>query len=213
MKKKVNLIKLMGFSPLAIAIAWALVSRTGYAHCDTLDGPVVIIAKAALDKGDVTPVLKWVSQKDEDEIKKAFEKTLAVRKLGPQAKELADMYFFETLVRVHRAGEGEPYTGLKPAGIAIEPGILAADKALESGSADSLVKEITSTISEGIQQRFNHAIEAKKHAEESIEKGRVYVKAYVEFVHYIEGLHKAISGQVHSAETVQGTKSDTLHTH
>jgi len=213
MKKKVNLLELTGVSLLTIAIAWALVPRTGHAHCDTLDGPVVTTAKTALNKGDVTPMLKWVAKKDEGEIKKAFEKTLGVRKLSPQARELADMYFFETLVRVHRAGEGEPYTGLKPTGTAVEPGILAADKALESGSDDSLVKEITSAVSAGIRQRFNHAMKAKKHAEENVEMGREYVKAYVEFVHYVEGLHKAASGQAHAAESEQETGTGKLHTH
>src|ERR1051326_7561606 len=103
------------------------------AHCDGLDGPVVKAAQKALESGNVNPVLIWVLKKDEGEIKKAFQKTLAVRKLNPQAKELADMYFFETLVRIHRAGEGEPYTGLKPAGRDLEPAIPAADKAIESG--------------------------------------------------------------------------------
>ena len=50
-------------------------------------------------------VLIRVQNKDEGEIKKAFDRARAVRKLNPQAKELADMYFFETLVRIHRAGE------------------------------------------------------------------------------------------------------------
>jgi len=77
-----------------------------------MDGPVIKAAKQALETGDVNPVLIWVLKKDETEIRNAFQKTLAVRKLSPEAKELADMYFFETLVRIHRAGEGEPYTGL-----------------------------------------------------------------------------------------------------
>src|SRR5512136_371299 len=77
------------------------------AHCDGMDGPVVTAAKKALETGDANPVLIWVQKKDEGEIRKAFQKTLAVRKLSPEAKELGDMYFFETLVRIHRAGEGE----------------------------------------------------------------------------------------------------------
>jgi hypothetical protein len=85
------------------------------AHCDTLSGPVVLTAKAALEKGDVTPVLKWVKKEDEKEIREAFARTLAVRKQSTDARELADTYFFETLVRIHRAGEGAPYTGLKAA--------------------------------------------------------------------------------------------------
>ncbi|OHB61885.1 MAG: hypothetical protein A2167_00155 [Planctomycetes bacterium RBG_13_46_10] len=213
MKVKTNLFKLAGLTLLTIAIVWGLVAQMSHAHCDTLDGPVVIASIAALDKGDVTPVLKWISKKDEDEIRKAFEKTIAVRKLSPQAKELADMYFFETLVRVHRASEGESYTGLKPVGTAVESAISAADKALETGSVDNLIKEMTNTISAGIQQRFNHAIEARKHAEGSVENGRQYVKAYVEFVHYVEGLHKAASGQAHTGETPQGAELGATNTH
>ncbi|HZD40652.1 MAG TPA: DUF6448 family protein, partial [Terriglobales bacterium] len=90
--------------------------RQAIAHCDGLDGPVVKAAQNALQTGNVDLVLIWIRPKDEKEIRTAFQKTLAVRQLNPQARELADMYFFETLVRVHRAGEGAPYTGLKPPG-------------------------------------------------------------------------------------------------
>jgi hypothetical protein len=87
----------------------------------------------ALAAGDVTPVLKWVPVNDEQLIRTAFQNTMQVRKLGGQAQKLADMYFFETLVRIHRAGEGASYTGLKP-GAEIDPAIAMADEALESGS-------------------------------------------------------------------------------
>lgn len=40
-------------------------------------------------------VLIWVQKKDEAEIKMAFEKTMAMRRLSPEAREFADMYFFE----------------------------------------------------------------------------------------------------------------------
>jgi hypothetical protein len=86
------------------------------AHCDGLDGPVVKGAQRALDTRNPAFAVIWVQAKDEPEIRTAFERTLAVRALSPQAKELADRFFFETLVRVHRAGEGAPFTGLKPAG-------------------------------------------------------------------------------------------------
>ena len=85
-------------------------SDTAFAHCDGLDGPVVKAAQQALTTGNVNLVLVWVQKQDEGEIKSVFQKTLAVRKLSPQAKELADMYFFETLVRLHRASEEAPYT-------------------------------------------------------------------------------------------------------
>ena len=98
------------------------------AHCDALDGPVVKAARRALETGSPDGVLAWVRPADESAVRQAFARTLAVRKLGPEAKELADLYFFETVVRIHRAGEGAPYTGLKPAGQDIGPAIPAADR-------------------------------------------------------------------------------------
>ena len=162
------------------------------AHCDTLDGPVVLTAMKALEKGDVTPVLKWVKKEHEGEIRDLFKKTLAVRSKGPEAKELADRYFLETLVRLHRAGEGAPYTGLS-AGPA-EPIIVAADKSLETGSADHLVKHVSEAVASGIRKRFTHTLEKKKHADESIDAGREFVEAYVEFTHYVERLYNDAKG-------------------
>jgi len=177
------------------------------AHCDTLDGPVVNMARTALEAGDVTPILKWVKADHEVEIKEAFDRTLAVRKLGPDAKELADHYFFETLVRVHRAGEGAPYTGLKPAG-EVEPPIAAADKALENGSVDELIGHVQHEVEAGIRERYEKVVETAKHKDESVEAGREYVEAYVVFTHYIEGLHKTIGGGAHHAEA-QGSGSSS----
>lgn len=158
------------------------------AHCDSLSGPVVTAAKSALDKGDVTPVLKWIRQEDEAEIRAAFSRAATVRKQGPEARELADHYFFETLVRVHRAGEGAPFTGLKPAD-AVDDGIAAADRALESGSPEQLLRALTSDVQEGVRKRLAAAQQAKAHAEHNVEAGRAYVRAYVEFIHYVERLH------------------------
>ncbi len=165
--------------------------QTARAHCDTMDGPVVVAAKAALEKMDVTSVLKWVKPDGDSEIRSAFAKTLAVRNKTPEARELADQFFFETLVRVHRAGEGAPFTGLKPAGAALEPALEQADKALESGSADNLVKLVTEEAAAGIRRRLAEAHEKKVHAEHNVKAGREFVAAYVAYVHYVEGLHQA----------------------
>ena len=182
------------FAVAFIVSAALLLPRAASAHCDTIDGPVVTAAKLALKTGDVTPALKWVRKTDEPEIRVAFVRTLNVRSLSPEAREMADNYFFETLVRVHRAGEGEPYTGLKPAGTEVEPGVAAADKALEVGSADALVKQVTAEVASGIRQRFAHVQEASKDAELGVEAGRQYVAAYVEFIHYVENVHQALNG-------------------
>lgn len=137
-----------------IAIIFTVLSENAFAHCDTLDGPVVETARTALETGDVTPLLKWVQADDEKEIRTAFQKTLAVRAKGAEAKELADMYFFETLVRIHRAGEGAPYTGLKP-GADVDPAVALADRALETGSVDKLVNVLTDAMANGISRAFS----------------------------------------------------------
>ncbi len=173
----------------AIAIA-ALAVRPApaLAHCDTLDGPVVAAARVALQSRTIVPVLKWVKPDAEPELRAAFERTLAVRTRGADAKALADMYFFETLVRLHRAGEGAPYTGLKPAG-GVPPVLEAADKALEEGSIDALIGRVTGELAAGMRERFARAAGAKRHAAESVEAGRAFVESYVDYVHYIERLH------------------------
>ena len=171
-----------------------ITNGTAFAHCDTMDGPVVKDAQAALERSDVTGVLKWVPKASEDEIRQMFAKTLVVRAKGPEARELADMYFFETLVRLHRAGEGEPYTGLKPAGTPVPPPVAKADEALAKGSVDELAKKIAAAVEAGIRERFAAAAEAAKHKDESVEAGRKFVAAYVQFVHYVEGVHETVMG-------------------
>jgi len=175
---------------VVIAILGALLAaRPVLAHCDTSDGPVVAAAKTALEKGDITPVLKWVRPEAESEIRAAFSRALAVRGKGPEAQSLADHYFFENLVRIHRAGEGAPYTGILPAGAPVEPAVALADQALASGNADKLVKAMTHHVEEGIRERFARAAAAKKRGDESVAAGREFVEAYVEFTHYVERLH------------------------
>lgn len=171
-----------------------------FAHCDTMDGPVIIEAQAALERGDVTPTLKWVKPDDEAEIKHSFEQAQAVRKLGPQAKEVADMRFLETLIRVHRAGEGAPYTGIKPAGTEIDHAVAAADKGLEKGTDGGVTEMLAGAMRQGIQTRLARVRETKQHANDSVAAGREYVAAYVEYVHYVEALHQAIIGQASHGE-------------
>ena len=161
------------------------------AHCDTLDGPVVMNAKEALEKRDVTPVLKWVKKEDEAEIRDAFQKTLAVRAKGPEAKELADRYFCETLVRIHRAGEGAPYDGLKPAGTDLGPAIPAADKAIESGNIAPVLKLLADQVQEGVDERFKHVMAKKNFNKNDVTSGREFVEAYITFMHYVEGIYAA----------------------
>ncbi len=186
-----------------LAAALALAPLPAQAHCDTLDGPVVAEARMALGKGDITPVLKWISAADEPAVRAAFTRSLAVRQQSPEAKELADHYFFETLVRIHRAGEGAPYTGLKP-GAAVDPAVALADQALATGSADKLAKALTGALDKGIRERFTKAADNQKHANDNVAAGRAFVESYVVFTHYVEGLHGQITNN--AAHHVEGVE-------
>ncbi|MBI3665628.1 MAG: hypothetical protein HY236_05275, partial [Acidobacteria bacterium] len=162
-----------GFAGLALGMALALLSaENAFAHCDGMDGPVVKAAQQALKTANVNLVLIWVPAADEAEIRQAFEKTLAVRKLSPESKELADRYFFETLVRIHRAGEGAPYTGLKPAGRDLGPAIPAADRAIEKGSAEPLLELLMRALRSGVRERFERVTAAKGFAPDEVKAGR-----------------------------------------
>lgn len=187
---------------------------TAAAHCDSVDGPVISEAKQALASGDVTPLLKWVPSADEDYIKTVFDKTHQVHQQGGNAQAFADHYLFATLVKLHRASEGAPFTGIKPAG-GIDPAVMAADQALLKGDIDTLIARIAAKFEQSVRERFNAALQARAHADESVLKGREFVNRYVQYVHYIEGVHTAISaGANHAHEGEAATRTAVSeHTH
>jgi len=157
------------------------------AHCDTLTGPVVRAARAALQANDVTPVLKWLKPAEEDEARRAFDRVVAVRGINPAVRDVTDRWFFETIVRLHRLGEGEPYTGLKD-GSDVDEAVERADRALETGAIDPVVTFVTDRIANGVRERFTRVRALQRHADDSVDDGRRYVEAYVDFVHYVETL-------------------------
>lgn len=183
----------------AFALAW-LIHSPARAHCDQMDGPVVTDAQAALEQGDVRRVLKWIPAADEQEIREAFDSTLVVREQGAEARELADRYFFETLVRIHRASEGIAFTGLKPAGTPVSPGIARADEALEQGSVDELATDIAAAVESSIREQYAATVEARADMDRSVEDGRKFVAEYVPFVHYVKRLHETVSAGPQSHE-------------
>jgi hypothetical protein len=185
----------------------------GFGHCDGIDGPVVKLARRALDAGNVNLVLPWVREQDEAEIREAFRHALAVRKLGGEARSLADHHFFETLVRVHRAGEGASYTGLKPAGRDLGPAIPAADRALEDGSIDNVLAVLNHAVRNGLHVHFHRAVERKDFAPDDVKAGREYVEAYVPYIHYVERLWQAASGEAHGHHPEARPAGEIEHAH
>lgn len=211
MQNKNLLARFAGLAAWFMALSFG--TNSVFAHCDALDGPVIKAAQKALETGNVNLVLIWVQPKDEAEIRGAFEQTVKVRKLNAEAKQLADMYFFETLVRVHRAGEGAPYTGLKPAGLDRGPAIPAGDKALETGSAEPLFKLLSDMMHNSLHETFTTAKAKKNFNQDDVKAGREYVQAYVTFIHYVEGLYTAArkTGVGHAHETNHLGMPDEKH--
>jgi hypothetical protein len=173
-----------------IAASFAIPAKA-LAHCDTVSGPVVAAARSALERGDPSAVLVWVHPSEEPEVRRAFAQVLAVRTLSDAARSLADRFFFETVVRLHRLGEGEPYTGLKEAP-EIDPVIDEVDAALRSGNLKPLEELLSDTAIRGLRVRFQNARDRQPHARDDVDAGRKYVAAYVEFIHYVENLHAAL---------------------
>lgn len=173
---------------LAVAVVGV---RVALAHCDGLDGPVVGAARAALQTGNVNLALIWVGPNDEGALRAAFTQVTAVRGHSRETQALADRYFFETLVRLHRAGEGAAYTGLKPAGRDLGPAIPAADRALQAGAIAPVNTLLSEALRRGLQERFQEVRALSHYDPNDVAAGRRYVAAYVQFIHYVERLHEA----------------------
>ena len=185
--------KTLSLAALAVlAGCLILLPAISRAHCDTLGGPVVKDGRAALEKRDITPVLKWVKPEHETELRQVFDEALFVRAKGPDAAGLADRHFLETLVRLHRMGEGAPYTGLKDA--PAEPIVAMGDKALLSGSERAMLKALDDHLAKVLAGKFQRVLAASKAKDTSVEAGRAFVEAYVDYTHYLEALHAAIAG-------------------
>lgn len=175
---------------LAAALVVALVllrPQPASAHCDTLDGPTATDGQTALETGNINYALKWIDPEGEDELRRVFEKSLKVRTLGDEARELADQYFLETLVRIHRAGEGAGFEGLKPHGVPIDERVAAADRSIEVGSVDPLVPLVPAEQLPELERRLARVLAAKDYDVDDLAAGRAYIEAYVHFFKYAEG--------------------------
>lgn len=187
--------KLLVVSALLSGLLLAPVSAR--AHCDAIDGPVANMAIEALETGNVNIVLPYAPATAEAEIKKVFAQVRRVRGNSAESQELADRFFLETVIRLHRQGEGAPYTGLKPAGTDVGPIIPAAEKALQTGDSKKLVTLLTDAVRHHIEEHLKHALKArtlprKPQSRADVAAARERVHAELGFVGYAEGLHQAV---------------------
>ncbi len=175
-------------SILLILMLTVLAGSPAFAHCDSYDGPVVKDATKALETNNVSLVLKWVNENQTPEITSLFNKTYSLKSSNKEVYTIVEKHFLETLVRLHRETEGAPYTGLKPAGTTKEI-IQLSDNAIATKSADDLVSKLNKHIEKVIREKYQKVSELSKVKDISAEKGREYVKAYVDYTHTLEAIH------------------------
>ena len=157
------------------------------AHCDTMDGPAVKDGRKALETGNINYAYKWIFQGYEEELKEIYDLSLKARKLGSEAKEVADRWFLENFVRIHRAGEGASYDGLKPSGTVLEPVVVAADESIDLGNMSPLKDLVTEEEYHALEEKFEKAMALKEFDINDVKAARKYVEAYVTFFKMAEG--------------------------
>ncbi|MCF8232198.1 MAG: DUF6448 family protein [Bacteroidales bacterium] len=189
-RKRTTIMKMTG-SLVMVLMFIAFTSQQTYAHCDRENGPVAVDAKEALKTGDFSKIAIWVGEEQEEELRDKFRKSLSVYQKGGESKELATEYFMSNAVRLHRAAEGMPFTGLKPAQAAAKD-IQVAEKALITGNLDPVMDMFSSKMEDEAQKWFQKALEAKKNKDESVKAGREWANSYVKYIIYLHKLYQKI---------------------
>jgi hypothetical protein len=172
-------------------------TQAAQAHCDSLDGPVAKAAQKSLEDGNVNQVLAYAPAAAEAEIRAAFDKSRNVRVLDGEARVLADQAFMETVIRLHRAGEGAAYTGLKPAGGDYGPVIPAAEHAVETGDLTKLKAALVAEVEHALGERLAHVRELQKASKEprtaaDVPQARERISAELGFVTFAETVRRAV---------------------
>lgn len=186
-RKRLN----FGALPLILFAILLFFSQATFAHCDSYDGPVIKDAVKALKTNDVNLVFKWLKKDQEQEITALFNKTYSLKNGDKEVYEIVEKHFFETLVRLHREMEGAPYTGLKPAG-STKQIIQMTDEAIKVGNVDEFLSKFNKHIEKVVREKYQEVMELDKVKNESVEKGRAFVKAYVNYTHSIEAIHDVL---------------------
>lgn len=178
---------------ILLAMVFMLTSISGFAHCDSYDGPVIKDALTALDNNNVELVLKWIDAHQEQEVIALFNKTYNLKDGDIEVYTIVEKHFLETLVRLHRETEGAPFTGLKPAG-SMTPMVEMADRSIEINNMEEVSKTVTTHLEEVLRERYAKVMELSKTKDNSVEEGRAYVQAYVEYTHTLEALEHILHG-------------------
>ena len=198
-KSRIKISLFRGMASLLFVLMFTVFTGLqSFAHCDSYDGPVIKDALKALKQNKVELVLKWVEPKYEKEITAKFNQTLKLTGTNKEVNKILETHFLETLVRLHREGEGATYTGLKPAG-SMTPMVEMADHSLDTKNVDGVVKAVNSHLEELLRERYAKAVELSKTKDVSVKAGREYVEAYVQYTHTLEALEHILSGPISHA--------------
>ena len=187
-----------------------LQAQPASAHCDSRQGPVVAAAEQALEQRDVELILPYVKAEQEEELTAAFEQALAIRSRGPDVRAVADEYFFETAVRLHRVGEGASYTGIKDH-VEENPALDAAEASLEQGTPDEVIGQLDEELRAMVSERFDGVLDARAAEERtpSVEASRERVEAELMFEKYVLDISSALGEQAPH----EGQVTETEHAH
>lgn len=183
----------------ALILGLLMLPQIAFAHCDSYDGPVVKDALVALNNNNPALVMKWIDAKHEKEITDLFNKTLKYKSGDKEIYMLLEKHFLETLVRIHREGEGEPYTGLKPAGTTKQI-IKLTDTALADNDFKNFLTKFHGHVDSILTEKYEKVAQLEKVKNRTVEQGRAYVEAYVDYTHTIEMMHDILehTGPAHS---------------
>lgn len=184
---------------LSLIAIFSMVSiQPASAHCDSFDGPALIDAAKALETNNVELIKKWVRAEDEAIVVPLFHKTYSLKDGDAGIYEIVKTHFYETFVRLHREMEGATFTGLKPAGTTA-PITVMSDKALESGDFNSLLTALNKHVNGQLTEKYEKTAALYKVKDRSVEEGRAYVEAYVDYTHAVEAVHDILEGGGHHA--------------
>jgi hypothetical protein len=202
---KIHLLTIISFFvAVALVATVAAVTRapsSALAHCDSINGPVVSAAREALEKGDVDLVPPHVQPDAEVELTAALEQTDEVRQVGGAAQDVADRWFFETAVRLHRQDDGAPYTGLNEQ-TDFGPAVEAAGQVLESGSTDEVSAVLEAVVRDGVAACLAEVQAARETAarDGTVEANRERVELELAFEKYVGDIYQAAQGSAPEGE-------------
>lgn len=183
---------------LSIMLFFSFSSQPTFAHCDSFDGSTIKDAIEALETNNVNLVLKWISPDQEAEVVPLFYKTYALKSSDKEVYNIVERHFLETLVRLHRETEGAAFTGLKAAGTTSAI-VNLSDTALKDKDIDTLLAMLNNHIGSVLREKYNKVAALDNTKNDSPQKGREYVAAYVDYTHSVEAVHDILlGGAVHN---------------